>query len=151
MADIFGYDNNVKNDGKLVASADFAAIKIGNYSSGSTALTQSLNITYQQRVEEITQVGSPQIHWLQGRPSGNVQISKLVGSGGFFEGWKGDCGIISPISVGFDGATGKCTAASTGSLTASGAVVESVSLQMSNDRQTIASSASIKIASLSES
>jgi hypothetical protein len=149
MADIFGYNSNVKSTGQI-ASADFASITVGGTKSNGEggALVQSLNITYQQRLEEIMQVGSPQIHWLPGRPSGNLEISKLVGSGGFFKDWKGKCGIITPVSVSVSG--GECGFSGSGSLRVDLAVVERVSMQVSSDKQTIASSAAVRIAGLTE-
>lgn len=149
MADIFGYNTNVKSTGQI-ASADFASVTVGGTVANSEggALVQSLSISYQQRLEEIMQVGSPQIHWLPGRPSGSVEISKLVGSGGFFKDWQGECGIITPVSVSVSG--GECGFSGNGSLKVDLAIVERVQMQMDSSKQTIASSASIRIAGLSE-
>ena len=144
MADVFGYENNIKSSGQ-VASADFAIISIGN--TGRNSLVQSVSATYQQRVEEITQVGDTQIYWLPGRPQGQIQISKLVGSGGFFNDWKGECGKINAMSINMSG--GRCGFSGGGNVTFDGGVVESLSLQLGTDRQTVAASATIKVASMS--
>jgi len=144
MQDVFSYDNNIKTEGQ-VASADYArvAVKAGG---GRNALVQSVNVTYRQQIEEITQVGSTQIYWLPGRPSGNISIQSLVGAGGFFADWKAPCGKIDTASISIDG--GNCDFTGTGSLFFSGAIVESLTASLSTGRQTITQGAEIRVANM---
>jgi hypothetical protein len=145
--DIFTYENRVSHQGEI-ASSEFAIVSIG---AGSTrnALVQSLTVQYNQQIEEVTQVGDSQIYWMPGRPSGEVNITTLVGTGGFFQGWQAPCGLIGSASVGVQG--GKCRFNGKGTLRFDGAVVQGVSVQISTQQQTISQSAIIKIASLEAS
>jgi len=141
--DVFSYDNNVKTDGQ-VASSDFARISVGTGARNS--LVQSMDVRYQQQIEEITQVGDTQIYWLPGRPQGRIGVQSLVGSNGFFSDWKTPCGKINIASVRVQG--GRCGFNGSGLLTFEGAVVEGLNAQMSAGRQTIAQGADIRVASM---
>ena len=143
MADIFGYDKPAKSSGQ-VASADFALVSVGS----KNALVQSVEASYTQKIEEVTQVGDTQIYWLPGKPSGAVSISKLVGSGGFLSGWSlSDCGKISSANVKVNG--GRCGFTGSGTLSFSGGVVETVSIRLGSQQQTIAETINMRVASLS--
>jgi hypothetical protein len=149
MADIFGYEKPISSSGQ-VASADFALITVG----GKNSLVQDVGVNYAQRVEEVTQVGDSQIYWLPGRTQGSLSITKLVGTGKFFEGWGlENCGVIASASVSLRGGGGgsKCALSGTGTLSFAGAVAESFSVKLGAQQQTIAESINIKIASLSAS
>jgi hypothetical protein len=145
--DVFSYDNNIKTEGQ-VASSDFARIAI---SAGQTrnALVQSVDVSYQQQIEEITQVGSTQIYWLPGRPQGRIGVQSLVGADGFFSDWKGPCGKIDTASIKVQ--DGKCDFKGKGSLFFEGAVVESLTANMSTGRQTISQGANIRVAHMKAS
>lgn len=145
MADVFGYTNENKTSGQI-ASADFARVAIKS-GGGVNALVQSVDVSYQNRIEEITQVGSTQIYWLPGRPQGTISINSLVGNEGFFADWKGPCGRIDTASISVSG--GKCEFTGQGSLFFSGAVVESVSANFATGRQTISQGAQIRTSSMS--
>lgn len=143
MPDIFNYENPVNLSG-AIASSDFATVILDG---AKASLTQTLNCSYQQQVQEITQVGDPSVYWMPGRPSGSVEISKLVGDGGFFDGWKGkECGKIASVNVATQG--GKCGFTGNGVLAFSGGVIESVSLTMNNGQMAIAETAKIKVSNL---
>ena len=145
MADVFSYQNNIKTDGQ-VASADYARIAI---SAGGqrNSLVQSVDVNYQQQIEEVTQVGDTQIYWLPGRPQGRIGIQALVGSTGFFKDWKAPCGKIDMATITVQG--GKCGFQGTGSLFFSGAIVERLSANLNTGRQTISHGADIRVASMS--
>jgi len=143
MADIFTYEHQDRNGGQ-VASSDYAVVSIG---TNRNALTQSVDVQYGQKIEEVTQVGSTQIYWMPGRPSGTVTIKALVGKGGFFQGWKNKkCGVIANATVRLD--AGKCGFGGAGKMTFRGGIIESVNSQINTQQQTIAHGATIKIASL---
>lgn len=144
MRDVFTYDNTVATSGQI-ASADFARVSV-KAGGGRNALVQSVDVTYQQQIEDITQVGSTQIHWLPGRPMGRIGIQSLVGAEGFFTDWQAPCGKIDTASIRVSG--GQCDFEGNGSLFFKGAVVESLNAAMGVGRQTISQGASIRVASM---
>lgn len=152
--DVFEYEKTVNTEGQ-VASADYAFIKVGNSnpigaaagdSSAGNALVQNLEITYGQQIEEVLQVGSTQIYWMPGRPQGKITISSLVGPGGFFSEWKGKCGIIKFAEVKLK--DDFCGFKGSGSLSFSGAVVESLTASMNTGKLTITQGATIRVANM---
>lgn len=142
--DVFSYDNNISTSGQ-VASADYARISVGS-GNARNALVQSCDVNYAQQIEEVTQVGSTQIYWLPGRPQGRVGVQSLVGAGGFFSDWKAPCGKIDTASIRVEG--GKCDFQGSGSLFFTGAVVESLTTNITTGRQTIAQGAQVRVASM---
>lgn len=150
MQDVFSYDNNINTSGEI-ASADYARVSV-SAGGGSNALVQSVDVSYRQQIEEVTQVGSTQIHWMPGRPQGSISIQSLVGSDGFFKDWKAECGKIDTASIQIDQASGNnCDFTGSGSLFFKGAVVESLQANMSTGRQTITQGAQIRCAGLQAS
>jgi hypothetical protein len=143
MADLFGYNNNVRLSGDI-ASSDFAIVSVGE--GGRKAMVQDCRVTYQQQIEEVTQVGDSSVYWMMGRPQGRVSVSSLVGSGGFFSGWKGECGKIGTGSVNITG--GQCGFNGSGRLAFSAGVVESLNAQVTTGRQTISQGAEIRTGSM---
>ena len=144
MRDVFSYDNNIKTGGQ-VASADYARVSV-KQGGGRNALVQSVDVSYQQQIEEVTQVGSTQIYWLPGRPQGRIGINSLVGADGFFADWSAPCGKIDTASIKIEG--GKCDFQGTGSLFFQGAIVESLNAQLNTGRQTIAQGANVRVANM---
>lgn len=143
MADLFGYSRTGNAIGQ-VASSEYAAVSAGS----KLALVQSVAVQYQQQIDEVKAVGDSNIYWVPGRPSGSITVEKLVGSGNFFSGWSaGQCGEISSLSVNLQG--GACGVSGGGSLSFTGAVVESFSLNMSSQNHTVSESATIKVATIS--
>jgi len=141
--DVFGYTDNVGSAGD-VASADFATIAIG---SDKDALVQNCQVSYGQTIEEVTQVGSTSIFWMPGRAKGSVTVASLVGSGGFFEGFRDrPCGRIDTGNVKVSG--GECGFTGEGSLTFSGGIVESLSATLTSQTQTIAQNVTMRISEL---
>lgn len=144
MRDVFSYDNNIKTSGQI-ASADFARVSV-KAGGGRNSLVQSVDVSYRQQIEEVTQVGSTQIYWLPGRPQGSITIGSLVGSEGFFTDWKAPCGRIDTASIKVEG--GKCDFGGQGSLFFSGAIVESLNANITTGRQTITQGAQIRTAGM---
>ena len=143
MADIFGYNNSVRSEGQ-VASSEFASITAGKKQS----LVQNVTASYGQTVTPVNQLGDTQIYWITGQPQGSLEITKLVGSSGFFDGWKGlDCGKISNLAVNING--DRCGFSGSGNLTFTGGVIESVSVTLGTQRLTVSENCKIKVASLS--
>jgi hypothetical protein len=145
--DILGYSRDVKPNGQIFSS-EFATISIG----GKMSLVQSVQGSYQQTVTPRFEVGSPTLYWLTGQPMGQVSISRLVGSGGFFTAFKAlknSCATLTPITIGLDG-TGGCTVAQqTGSgLFLDGAVVSSLGFGFSAGVLEVQESVQMQFASL---
>jgi hypothetical protein len=86
--DIFGY----KRDGKPQGVFSTTGSKM-NMSGGGEAkgyLVQNWNTNYRQDVREIFEIGSDNLYWAKGRPTGTGEIGRIVGAkdaiatGGFF-------------------------------------------------------------------
>lgn len=143
MADLFGYSRTGNAIGQ-VASAEYASINVG----GKLALVQSVNVNYQQQIDEVKAVGDSNVYWIPGRPSGSITVEKLVGTSGFFKDWSaGQCGEITSLSVSING--GACGFSGGGNLSFTGAVVETFTLSMNSQAHTVSESASIKVATIS--
>jgi hypothetical protein len=143
MPDVFGYENNVKNSGSI-ASAQFAHITTGD----RQALVQQVTVNYGQQIDTVTVVGDPNIYWVPGKPSGTLDVTKLVGADGFFQGWKGNtCGKINNLAVSVDGT--HCGFTGSGNMTFSGGIIARLSVTLGSGALTIAETCSIQIASLS--
>lgn len=143
MIDFFGYNRTARSTGNI-ASSEFAIISVG----GQQSLVQNMNVSYQQQVDQVVEVGDTNINFVPGRAQGSVSVSKLVGAGGFFSGWRGtQCGRITPISVRVSG--GKCGFTGNGRLNFDGGIIQSVSLSMSAQQLQIAETANILVASMS--
>lgn len=147
MSDVFTYENNIKTSGQ-VASADYARIAVSQ-GGKRNALVQSCDVNYAQQIEEVTQVGSTQIYWLPGRPQGRVGVQSLVGASGFFSDWTAPCGKLETAEIKIKG--GKCDFDLNGSLFFDGAVVESLTANITTGRQTISQGAQVRVAHMSTS
>jgi hypothetical protein len=85
--DIFGYKRNGKAQG-VFSTANSKMNMQGGSASGY--LVQNWNTSYNQDVREIFEIGSDNLYWAKGRPSGTGSISRIVGykdpfsSSGFF-------------------------------------------------------------------
>jgi len=142
MPDIFNYDNPVRMEGAL-ATADFAYVY---FNGARLSLLQNFTMDYRHQVQEIAEVGNPNIYWIPGRPSGAVNVGKLVGDGGIFSSFKLDCGRVGQISVDVTG--GKCGYQGNGSASFSAGIIESVSFTVNTGQLTMAESASLRVTNL---
>lgn len=143
MEDILGYNRTAQSSGQI-ASSEFAVIKVGKV----VTLVQSVNINYGQEIRTIFVVGDVNAYWVPGHAMGNIDVSSLVGPGGFFAAWKGTkCGSISPVSI--TAGRGTC-GFSTGDSTIrfDGGMIERVSLTIQQGQLEMAQSASVKVASM---
>lgn len=82
MADIFGYKRNPKPRG--VFSSENSLLTFGGEggAGGSAAgyLVQQWNVSYQQDVQEIFEIGSNNLYWVKGRPVGTASFGRILGS-----------------------------------------------------------------------
>lgn len=144
MKDILGYERTIKSAN--LASSEFAAITVGSNST-KEALVQSITFNYSQQIGEIVQVGDVNIYLIPGRPSGSCSISKLVGDGGFFAGFKdGECGVISGVNVSVE--SGQCGYVGGGSLSFTNGLIQSLSTTIAAGTLQIGSDISIRLVSL---
>lgn len=82
MPDIFGYNRTPKpenvfsNSGAILTFGEGADAgdMVGN-------LIQNWNLTYNNNISEIFELGSNKIYWAQGRPTGAGNIARIVGLG----------------------------------------------------------------------
>lgn len=142
MPDIFSYDNPVRLEGAL-ATADFAYVY---FNGARLSLLQNFTMSYNHQVQEVAEVGNPNVYWVPGRPSGAVQVGKLVGDGGIFSNFKLECGRVGQISVDVTG--GRCGYQGTGSASFSAGIIEGVSLTVNTGQLTMAESASLRVTNL---
>jgi hypothetical protein len=81
--DIFGYKRNPKPAAVLTTEDSILVIGGSNAAGGGQAntgfLVQSWNIEYNQQVEEIFELGSSNVYWKKGRPTGQGTIGRIVG------------------------------------------------------------------------
>jgi len=76
--DIFGYKRQ-KPTG--VFSADLATLNISN-KDAKGLLVQNWRFTYSHDVQEIYEIGSSNIYWVKGHPTGNGQLGRIIGKSG---------------------------------------------------------------------
>ena len=81
--DVFGYARNPKPQG--VFSSSESILKFGS-SGGANGggsmvgfLIQTWNVSYQNNVMEIFELGSDAIYWVKGRPTGMGNVARIIG------------------------------------------------------------------------
>lgn len=90
MADIFGYKRSGFASGVL--STESSQLTVGSMSGGNGAagyLIQQWSVSYNQNLTEMFELGSDNIYWIKGRPTGQGSINRLIafkenGSTGIF-------------------------------------------------------------------
>jgi hypothetical protein len=82
LKDIFGYKRNGKARG--VFSSDNSFLTFGDPSGDKVSgyLVQTWNIGYTQQVNEVFEIGSQNLYWMKGRPTGQGAIGRIVGEKG---------------------------------------------------------------------
>ena len=74
--DIFNHNRNAK--AKAIASSEETVLTLGGSTEGY--LIQNWRLSYQQTVQEIFELGSSNIYWVKGRPSGGGEIGRIIGA-----------------------------------------------------------------------
>jgi hypothetical protein len=103
--DFLSYERQTKS--KEIFSSDFATVSFGDEKA---RLVQSVQGNYGHRVEPRYEAGSSALYWVNGQPSGTVNINRLVGTKGWFAGLRDAniaCALFKPITVKLDG-DGNC-------------------------------------------
>lgn len=86
MPDIFGYRRNPKPAGAF--STEDSVLNFGGVEDPTQdpqdvsqlgLLVQKWNISYQQQVQEVFELGSNRLYWSKGRPTGTGQLVRAVG------------------------------------------------------------------------
>lgn len=145
MKDFFGYNRQVKE--KELLSADFATLDIGN---GKMGLVQNVQAAYQHRVEPRFEAGSSTLYWVNGQPSGNMTVGRLVGRSGLFAGvsrGNAACGDLKKLTISLDG-DGQCAIRASGGLKFDGAMLQGVSISYGAGALDIQDSLSFVVATM---
>lgn len=110
MQDIFGYERESHATGTTMTS-EMATISFGEGGSSRKKLVQSVQGQVQHTVTPLYESGSSDLYWNSGQPMGTVDMERIVGRGGFFDGMTSGnaCGELTSVTVGSDG-KGGCTA-----------------------------------------
>jgi hypothetical protein len=148
MSDYFGYTRQTQAN--QIISADNAVIDIGN---GRLGLVQSFQGGYSHQVEPRFEMGSSTLFWVNGKPSGQFQVSKLVGREGILSEFRGGasggsdaCGGLRQIAVSLDKAS--CDVQVGSGVNFNGAKLQSVKVSGSAGAFEIAESATFVDAEL---
>ena len=79
--DIFGYKRNPKPQNVFSNAGAIMKFGEGNGQDMVGNLIQNWNIGYNNNITEIFELGSDQIYWAQGRPTGTGSIARIIGLG----------------------------------------------------------------------
>lgn len=82
--DIFGYDNKVNSNGRVLSSSMVAvAVSEGTGGGGSTyiALAQNVRVNYARTMTPVYEIGSDMILFSANGAQGTVNITRAVGEG----------------------------------------------------------------------
>jgi hypothetical protein len=79
-ADVFGYKRNPKPQG--VFSTENSKLVFGTIDPSKAIgwLVQNWNVSYNQDVQELFEIGSNNLYWAKGRPQGTGGLSRIIGS-----------------------------------------------------------------------
>ena len=75
--DVFGYKRNPKPRG--VFSTENSKLTFGDIDNPLGFLVQNWNISYQQQVQELFEIGSNALYWSKGRPTGTGALGRVIG------------------------------------------------------------------------
>lgn len=148
MADIFGY-NRTGQPFAQITSSEFAIISLGTGGGGS--LMQSISGSYQQDLRPFFSIGDPNLYWVGGFAQGQVDFERAVSNRGFFNGLKGNCGVISSLSINA-GQGQRCATAggggSGGTLAFGGVVLQSVRFRIQAGQSEVIEGASLRVSDM---
>jgi len=127
-ADIFNREQ--LNVGGVFASDKAVMTISGGTSLGKGALVQSVNVTYQQQIQQLYELGSNNVYPIVGRASGTIEVQKIVSDKSFDKALFDAC--QGGATVQFAGLNGVCAGDVGGSInvTCKGVIVTSWGMQM---------------------
>lgn len=79
--DIFGYKRAPKPQNVFSNSGAIMTFGGDTNQNGPGNLIQNWNVTYNNNITEIFELGSPNIYWVQGRPTGTASVARIIGLG----------------------------------------------------------------------
>jgi hypothetical protein len=142
MDDFFGYNRTAKSEGQI-ASSEFAVITVGTVQS----LVQRVSVNYGHDIRTVFAVGDSNVYWIPGHAMGTLDISTLVGAGGFFAGWKGTkCGAIKPLSI--SAGRGTCFSVGTSTIRFDGGMLERVTAEITQGQLEMSQGVTVRVASM---
>ena len=140
MADIFGYNRSGASD---VFVADKSRLTIVGVSG--VDLIQNWQVSYQQNIQPIYEVGSSRLFWAKSNPIGSGSIGRIVGNS-FLTLTSDICDKGTTISI--SNTSGACNGGGVG-LTCVGAVCTSVGFSAQAGNPTVSESLTFQFSSLS--
>lgn len=146
MADVFGYTRQVKEN-ELISS-DFASIDLGN---GRLGVCQSVQGSYNHKVDTIFETGSNALYFVNGRPMGAIQVARMVGKEGFLSSILSGapaCGSLTKITVSLDGDGDQCAVSGSSAMKFDGCKIQTYGFQFGTNSMTLSENASFICASL---
>lgn len=98
--DFFGYSRKVNAPGKVLSS-EFATLTLGDDAS-AVLLLQQATFSFAHQVAPFYEIGSADLYWTTGQPSGTGNISRAVGQEGFLQkfGQGSACSKLQKVGVG---------------------------------------------------
>jgi hypothetical protein len=101
--DIFGYSRTA--EANALVSSEYAVFTID---SSEVKLIQNCQVQYQHRVTPKFESGSSDLFWQTGQPQGTLNFSKLIGKGGFFDGFNFEkaCGDLIKMDISLENNSG---------------------------------------------
>jgi hypothetical protein len=96
--DIFGFEQTIESSNRLASSAAASLI----FDNQALNLAQNVQWQYGSQTSVIMEIGSSNVMHQSGRPSGRLEIQRLVGEDGFYSHITGDesgCGALATISI----------------------------------------------------
>lgn len=115
-------------------------------------LAQQVSIHYEQAITQLYEVGSAKTYFVAGRPSGQLQIKRVVGAQGLsvaFLAQYGDvCNVNKNSRIVLDLSAGCSTTASVGSISATGCVIQGLTYTVATPEMIINEEVNMMIARL---
>ena len=148
MIDFLGYNKEIKSTQQLVSS-EFAILTAG----GPQSLLQQVGANYAQELRPIYEIGSPAVYWIGGHSSGQITVSRLVGTQGILASLgsaAGTCGAIDPVRITLQGGS-PCFAGGGSGILFGGSMLESVNFNLDAGRVEIAEGFNLRVSSMSKS
>jgi hypothetical protein len=153
MSDIFGYDRKIQ--GNVLASTEASKITAdgagGSAGGNAVGLAQNVQLSYQQNINDIFEIGSSDLFWIGGRPSGDGTIARLVSTKAGFG------AIQSKMQLCTGGATliisfgTACKGSAAGSVTLGAAVLMSKTFGMDTQNLLVTENMRMKFGVMTES
>lgn len=145
MPDVFGYKKDQKVGGLI--SPSFVKLKIGP--KGDVAVAQQISLRYTRDVKSVSVIGSQSVYMMPGVPSGQLQISRMVGADPVHAPFKTDdpCGTVD-IQITADpkcGGTSNGTSGQFGTLNCTNCMLQEVGLQVSAQDVVVTDSATYMV------